>query len=384
LSDFLIKLCESQSRGNASVLARLEREWIHQEKINQAINHENPPQSPVKSLETMDSLNTGYLLNLQGHSDPMYTPDLPYTPPHVLIGHIDDEWGVVGSGPNGWGAYYETTGWYYYNGVYRGGEALSWGDASQPYNGLAEFHITAKKGSGDLPNPPWHNYIVVSVSNTGDWEDWHPVHYVEVHSSDWQDYEIGNINIEFKYITVMSWCPYAWPVEKSSLYVDNVYYIEDYRQVTLSISSGEGGSTDPSGDIVVWQYQQPKVTATANPYYAFDYWVIDGTSYDSTNPIWMYMDDDHTLQAVFSPITDAWLTVYTRDQLGNPLDVNIYVDSNWVGVGSASVYLTLGTHYIDADGYVWDEYWQTYVFPVSGLGAVNLTGDTTVTVYYTY
>lgn len=154
--------------------------------------------------------------------------------------------------------------------------------------------------------------------------------------------------------------------------------------MSLTITSSEGGTTDPSGIVLVAQNYQQKVTATANPYYAFNYWVIDGNTYDSTNPIWIYMDTDHTLQAVFSPITDATLTVYTRDQLGNPLDANIYVDSNWVGIGSASVYLPLGTHYIDADNWVWDEYWQTYVFPVSGLGSVNLTGDTTVTVYYTY
>lgn len=55
-----------------------------------------------------------------------------------------------------------------------------------------------------------------------------------------------------------------------------------------------------------------------------------------------------------------------------------------VGIGSASVYLPVGTHYIDADGSVWDDYWQTYVFPVSGIGPMTLTGDTTVTVYYTY
>jgi hypothetical protein len=43
LSDFLVKLCEYQSRGNATVLARLERECIQQEKVNQAIDHRNPP-----------------------------------------------------------------------------------------------------------------------------------------------------------------------------------------------------------------------------------------------------------------------------------------------------------------------------------------------------
>lgn len=384
LPDFLLKLSEYLSRGNASELSRIRKEMITQEKLNHEISHENPPQAAPGSLQLLDSYNTGYLMDIRDKSPDMYTPvGYPYPPgSHVLIGQVDDEWGATGSGPNYWGAYYEATGWYNENGEYTWGEALTWGAASQPYVGLAEFHITAKKGPLAVSYPPWYNYLIIMVAD--DDLVWHWVNYVEVHSGDWQDYTIGSININFKYISVFSTCPGGWPFEKSSLYVDNVYYVEYYRQVTLTVTSGEGGTTDPSSPITVWQYQQPEVTAYANPYYGFDHWEEDGINIGGSNPIWIYMDDDHTLHAVFHTITEAWLTIDTRDDAGYPVDANLYVDGNGVGFGSASVYLSLGTHYIDADNYVWDEYYQTYVFPVSGIGQIDMTGDTYVVVHYTY
>jgi hypothetical protein len=381
LSDFLLKLSEYISKGNSTELVRIRKEMKAQEKINQAIDHANPPKSAVGSHQTLDIYTSGYLSQILNFSPPMYTPDdeyLPPGPPHQLIGEVQNPYYVEGSGPDGVGAHYSATGWYYYDGGYTWGEALSNGEASEPYDGLAEFHITAK--SDHPQEDPWHNYLIIWVSD--DNVVWHYLYYVEVHSSDWQDYTIGNININFSYISVMSTCPGAWPLETSSVYVDNVYFIEYYRQVTLDISSGVGGTTDPSGQIVVWQYQQPKVTAYSNAYYAFDYWLIDSSTTDGTNPIWVYMDDDHTIQAVFRQITSAWLSVQTWDFLDNPVDANIWIDDQWVGSGYASVYLSLGTHTIAADQWVWDEYFGNYAELVGGTGPMDLTGDVTVTVYY--
>lgn len=352
LSNFLLTLSEYESRGNATVLARIRKEMMQQEILNQAIDHANPPETQAGSLETLDSYHSGHLMDIRGYSEYMYDNS---NPPQ-LIGKLDNPWGVTGAVPNYDATYYEATGWYQkQNGQYVGGEALTWGDASEPYDGLAEFHITAKIGPLSGANPPWHNYVDVEVSETGNWDDWHPVYYVEVHSSNWVDYTIGSININFRYITVMSWCPYNWPVEKSSLYVDNVYYIEYYRQVALNVYSGEGGTTDPAGQQIYWQYEQPKVTAIPSPYYAFDHWEEDHVGIGSTNPIWILMDDDHSLEAVFHSTAYAYTLTVNAVCEGSGAPVYTYLSIDYSGwynyYGYMSADLTRDWHIIEAYPY---------------------------------
>lgn len=387
LSDFLVKLCEYQSRGNATVLARLEREWKQQEVTNQAISHENPHSSPItsssnvskaKSVQTLESSwNTGYYESLLGSSEPTVNP---YT--YETIGQIINPSYVLGDGPDSNAAYFETTGWY----DSTGGEALTWGLTSTQFAGTAEFHAIAKGGNSGTG---WHNYLIVSVSMTANWNDWHPVYYVEVHSNDFEDFTIGSICTMFKYITVMSWCPTGiTPYEKSSLYVDSVEFIEDSEPATLTISANSGGSTSPSsGTYYVSAGTIAEVTALPDydNGYVLDHWELDSNYAGSNNPIVFIMYTDRSLQAVFSYLGSVWLTVEAKDDAGMTVsNANIYVDNSWIGTGYASVYLPLGYHVIDADSYVWDEYYGTYVFPVSGTGSIYLTGDTYTAIHYTY
>lgn len=82
-------------------------------------------------------------------------------------------------------------------------------------------------------------------------------------------------------------------------------------------------------------------------------------------------------------ITSApgWLYVNAEDPYGIGMDANIYVDGNWIGTGSGSVYLSGGTHYIDADNPAWDPFFQTYLY-CSVPFNVQVDGDTYVNIIY--
>jgi hypothetical protein len=152
------------------------------------------------------SWNTGYFKSILGYSQ--YMNDTS-NPPNT-IGKLDNPSGVTGDGSDDDVTYYETSGWYQnpnypYN--YVGGEALTWGLTSVEYVGWAEFHATAKIGPLSGSNPPWYNRLIIEVSMTANWDDWHYVNYVEVHSNGYADFTVGSIETMFKYITVLSWCP---------------------------------------------------------------------------------------------------------------------------------------------------------------------------------
>jgi hypothetical protein len=360
LSDFLLRLCEYKSRGNASELARLIREATQQEKINQAISHENPPQSPVSSLRTMEtSWDIGYFETVLGYSPDQYTP--PYwNPPNTLIGHVDNMWGIEGNGPDNDAEYFETTGWY----ESTWGEALTNGLASWQYNGLAEFHVVARSDHS-YPNPPWHNYLVVEVSNTRTMGDWHLVNWIEVHSDTFADFTIGNVTQNFKYIALEVYCPANWPLETSSLFIDNVYFIEHNSPVDLTISSGDGGTTDPSP----YTYEVPQgttVDVTALPEYGsgyvFDHWDLDDINVGNGLTIPVTMDSSHTLEANFrEEQLYHYLTVTAYDLYDySPVYTPVYIDGYPAGYSFEPISVMIGWHDVGVDNSVWNQEQNRY------------------------
>jgi len=73
---------------------------------------------------------------------------------------------------------------------------------------------------------------------------------------------------------------------------------------TLKITTTVGGTTNP----LPGEYSHPasstvQVRATANANYFFDHWELDTVNVGSTNPYTVLMDANHTLKAVFVPIT---------------------------------------------------------------------------------
>jgi hypothetical protein len=102
---------------------------------------------------------------------------------------------------------------------------------------------------------------------------------------------------------------------------------------------------------------------------------------ESSNGIWsawsspIYMNIDQQ---------NVWIDIIAEDEANIQLSANIWVDSNWVGTGSAGLEVSYGWHYIEADTYVWDDYYGTYVFPVSGTGWYYFTGYTYLPIIYSY
>jgi len=88
---------------------------------------------------------------------------------------------------------------------------------------------------------------------------------------------------------------------------------------TLTIEAGPGGSTNPAvGTYPANAGSNVQVTASPNASYAFDHWLLDGTSVGSSNPYSVLMDGNHTLKALFKPLPPPTVTI-------NPMSDTIFV-----------------------------------------------------------
>ncbi len=77
-------------------------------------------------------------------------------------------------------------------------------------------------------------------------------------------------------------------------------YITITNNVTLTITTGFGGTTDPApGTHEYFEKKSVQVTAIPDPDYYFMYWRLDGQRVNG-NPITVTTDADHTLRASFS------------------------------------------------------------------------------------
>jgi len=81
----------------------------------------------------------------------------------------------------------------------------------------------------------------------------------------------------------------------------------------LTITATLGGTTSPAAGTYTYSAGTVvSVTATPNTGYTFDRWELDGIN-NSTNPINVTINADHTLHAVFATTTDWW-TMFHHDQ----------------------------------------------------------------------
>jgi hypothetical protein len=133
------------------------------------------------------------------------------------------------------------------------------------------------------------------------------------------------------------------------------------------------GYTQPSSS---WQSygSNIQVVAWQQLGYYFDHWIVDGyqTVYD--NPITISMNQDHTLQPVYTQTPTYYtLTINTLDYFGNgAVDANIYVDGNYVGIGYASVPVTQGIHNLYCDDWAWSwDYGYDVMFMQYSAGGSN-------------
>jgi hypothetical protein len=94
------------------------------------------------------------------------------------------------------------------------------------------------------------------------------------------------------------------------------HYLSIYA---LRIEAGPGGSTNPPvGSYPANEGSTVQVTANPSASYAFDHWLLDGTSVGSTNPYSVLMDGSHTLKALFKPLPPPTVTI-------NPMLTTIFV-----------------------------------------------------------
>jgi Divergent InlB B-repeat domain/PEGA domain len=87
------------------------------------------------------------------------------------------------------------------------------------------------------------------------------------------------------------------------------YYTNPPPQYTLSISAGQGGTTNPSPGNRQYTPRLVSVTAIPNQGYGFDHWLLDGVSH-SENPVSVPMSSNHQLQAIFVSISAYVSSIY--------------------------------------------------------------------------
>ncbi len=254
------------------------------------------------------------------------------------------------------------------------------------------------------------NYVMIEVDNSSAsdplwvWMEGF-IGYAHIVSTSENDYIVGGVNdarftTGFKYIDIGAMVmpgPPTYPLPNTKdqfndIYVDSVSSTAGNSPVSLTIPNVSDGTTyaydqfnnylGTSGTFLATEDNYIQVTAYPDTNFALSNWNLDGNDIGDANPVSVTMDTDHTLQANFVSQPWAWLYLSTSDDYGLSVQTaNLYVDGNWVGQGSASVYLPMGTHNITADPYAWDQNEGT-VWLVGGTGPVTLTSDTYATVYY--
>jgi parallel beta-helix repeat protein len=138
---------------------------------------------------------------------------------------------------------------------------------------------------------------------------------------------------------------------------------------TLTITTTAGGTTDPAPGTYSYTVNSTlQITAIPNVNYLFKYWELDGVNVGSANPYSVYMDKDHTLKAVFSPIPP-------------PLSVSISPPSASILVGQSVTFTSTVS-----GGYTPYSYqWYLNGNPVSGATSNTWTfTPTTSGIYYVH
>ena len=105
-------------------------------------------------------------------------------------------------------------------------------------------------------------------------------------------------------------------------------------QHTLTITSTVGGTTSPSpGAYSYAEGTKVPVTAMPGAWYTLDHWELDGANVGASNPIEVTMDTDHTLHAVFSPVTIEGTILYV-----DPPEI---IDPNMVPSSTFAINITI-------------------------------------------
>ncbi len=113
--------------------------------------------------------------------------------------------------------------------------------------------------------------------------------------------------------------------------MDNNYELTAYFALityTLTITSTTGGTTNPApGTYTYPSGSYAEVTAIPSANYFFDHWILDGSDAGSSNPLSVYMNANHSLQAVFSLINCSLTITASAGGTTSPMP-GTYIYSN--------------------------------------------------------
>jgi parallel beta-helix repeat protein len=170
-----------------------------------------------------------------------------------------------------------------------------------------EYGIGLEECSGNII---YHNNFInntvhagVSVPHLNIWDDGYPSG-----GNYWSDYVGVDVksgpNQDLHGSDGVGDTPYIIDANNRDHYpLMNPYGAPPLPTYSLTTTSTVGGTTGPAPGTYSYTANST-VQATAIPAanYLFEYWELDGVNVGSANPYSVYMDKDHTLKAVFSPI----------------------------------------------------------------------------------
>jgi len=148
-----------------------------------------------------------------------------------------------------------------------------------------------------------YNKYPVGVSRSNIWDDGYPSG-----GNYWSDYTgvdlYSGSNQDLPGSDGVGDTPYIIDADNVDHYpLMNPYVPPPPPMYSLTITATFGGTTDPApGTYTYTANSTVQVTAIPEASYLFEYWELDSVNIGSANPYSVYMDKDHTLKAVFSPI----------------------------------------------------------------------------------
>ncbi len=154
---------------------------------------------------------------------------------------------------------------------------------------------------------------------------------------------------------------------------------------TLSISSTQGGYTDPSGSPQYQSGTYANVQAYANQGWSFAYWLLDGNNAGSNPSISVYMDTNHNLQAVFAEdVQYHTVNIFAyEDYYMGTVYAPFYIDGQYVGTTPYTTSLPEGNHVFSFESPIYD-YPYTFICISQNPQTVYINQYTEVTAIYTF
>jgi hypothetical protein len=94
---------------------------------------------------------------------------------------------------------------------------------------------------------------------------------------------------------------------------------------------------------------------------------------------------DHFQDSSQDPIVfPHWYCCITMDQSQYLLYANIWVDGVWIGCGTDWALITPGSHPVESDQRIWDDHWETYVFPLHNGWDYYFDDTAEIDIFYAY